>query len=86
MNLGEAALLAGLVKAPSRLSPARDPDAANARAQVVLQAMRDQGYITDNEVKTAMTQTPSKAKSYWSGAGQYVAAWLWTSYPGWSAR
>ncbi len=82
VNLGEAALLAGLVKAPSRLSPARDPDAANARAQVVLQAMRDQGYVTDNEVKTAMTQTPSKAKSYWSGAGQYVADMVMDELPG----
>ncbi len=82
VNLGEAALLAGLVKAPSRLSPARDPDAANARAQVVLRAMRDQGYITDDAVKTAMTQTPSRAKSYWSGAGQYVADMVMDELPG----
>ncbi|MEZ2130152.1 MULTISPECIES: transglycosylase domain-containing protein [unclassified Sinorhizobium] len=73
VSLGEAAVLAGLLKAPSRLSPARDPEAANARAQVVLQAMRDQGFITDAEIKTAMSQPPAKAKSYWSGAGQYVA-------------
>jgi penicillin-binding protein, 1A family len=73
VNLGEAALLAGLLKAPSRLSPARDPEAAEARAQLVLAAMREEGYITDDEVKTAMSQSPTKAKSYWSGAGQYVA-------------
>ncbi len=81
VNLGEAALLAGLVKAPSRLSPARDPEAANARAQVVLQAMRDQGYITDDEVKTAMSQTPAKAKRYWSGAGHYVADMVMDQLP-----
>ncbi|MCL6706037.1 penicillin-binding protein [Pseudomonas sp. R2.Fl] len=73
VNLGEAALLAGLLKAPSRLSPARDPEAAEARAQIVLAAMREEGYITDDEVTTAMSQSPTKAKSYWSGAGQYVA-------------
>lgn len=73
VNLGEAALLAGLLKAPSRLSPARDPEAAEARAQVVLQAMREEGYVTEDEIKTAMTQSPTKAKRYWSGAGQYVA-------------
>ncbi len=73
VNLGEAALLAGLLKAPSRLSPARDPEAAEARAQVVLQAMLEEGYITDDEIKSAMTQPPTKAKRYWSGAGQYVA-------------
>lgn len=73
VNLGEAALLAGLLKAPSRLSPARDPDAAEARAQVVLTSMRDVGFISDSDITTAMSQSPTRARSYWSGAGQYVA-------------
>ncbi len=73
VNLGEAALLAGLLKAPSRLSPARDPEAAEARAQVVFGAMREEGFITDDEIKTAMSQPPTTAKRYWTGAGQYVA-------------
>ncbi|MBA3038354.1 MAG: penicillin-binding protein [Alphaproteobacteria bacterium] len=73
VNLGEAALLAGLLKAPSRLSPARDPEAAEARAQVVLGAMREEGYISEDEIKTAMSQPPTTAKRYWTGAGQYVA-------------
>ena len=82
VNLGEAALLAGLLKAPSRLSPARDPDAAEARAQVVLQAMREEGFITDSEIKTAMSRTPTKAASYWSGAGHYVADMVMEQLPG----
>jgi penicillin-binding protein 1A len=82
VNLGEAALLAGLVKAPSRLSPARDPAAAQARAQVVLQAMRDQGYIGDADIKTAMSQPPTRAKSYWSGAQNYVADMIMDQLPG----
>ncbi|MFB9951547.1 PBP1A family penicillin-binding protein [Rhizobium puerariae] len=73
VNLGEAATLAGLLKAPSRLSPARDPQAAEARAQVVLGAMREEGYITDSDLKSAMSQPPAKAKSYWSGAQHYAA-------------
>ncbi len=73
VNLGEAALLAGLLKAPSRLSPARDPQAAEARAQVVLGAMREEGFISEDEIKTAMSQPPTTAKRYWTGAGQYVA-------------
>lgn len=72
-NLGQAALLAGLLKAPSRLSPARDPEAAEERAQVVLGAMQEVGFVTEGEIKTAMSQAPTRAKSYWSGAGQYVA-------------
>ncbi|MBW6423607.1 penicillin-binding protein [Rhizobium sp. XQZ8] len=73
VNLGEAATLAGLLKAPSRLSPARDPAAAEARAQVVLGTMREEGYITDSDLKTAMSQPPAKAKSYWTGAQHYAA-------------
>ena len=42
VTLSEAALLAGLLKAPSRLSPARDPKAAEERSQLVLAAMRDE--------------------------------------------
>ncbi|WP_027486617.1 transglycosylase domain-containing protein [Allorhizobium undicola] len=73
INLGEAATLAGLVKAPSRLSPATNPQAAQDRARVVLGAMREQGYISDSDLTRAMAQPPARAKSYWSGAGQYVA-------------
>src|SRR5690606_23964657 len=73
VNLGEAALLAGLLKAPSRLSPARDPAAAEARSQVVLGAMEEEGFITEDEIKTAMSQPPTKARSYWSGAEHYAA-------------
>jgi penicillin-binding protein 1A len=82
VNLGEAALLAGLLKAPSRLSPARDPEAAEARAQVVLGAMREEGYVTDNEIKSAMSQTPARAKSYWSGAQYYAADMVMAQLPG----
>jgi penicillin-binding protein 1A len=82
VNLGEAALLAGLLKAPSRLSPARDPEAAEARAQVVLGAMREEGFITDTEIKTAMSQTPARAKSYWSGAEHYAADMVMAQLPG----
>jgi penicillin-binding protein 1A len=73
VNLAEAATLAGLLKAPSRLSPATNPDGAKARAQVVLGAMKDAGYITDSEIKTAMNQEPAQAKHFWSGASHYAA-------------
>jgi penicillin-binding protein 1A len=73
VNLGEAATLAGLLKAPSRLSPARDPQAAEARAQVVLGAMEEEGYIAADEIRTATSQPPAKARSYWSGAQHYAA-------------
>ena len=73
INLGEAALLAGLLKAPSRLSPARDPEAAKARAAVVLQAMLDAKAITRAEFDAALAQKTAKATSYWNGAENYAA-------------
>ncbi|AYG64728.1 MULTISPECIES: transglycosylase domain-containing protein [unclassified Rhizobium] len=81
VNLGEAAMLAGLVKAPSRLSPARDPAAAEARAQLVLQAMHDQGFISEADIKTAMSQPPTRSKSYWTGAENYVADMVMDQLP-----
>ena len=73
LNLMEAATIAGLLKAPSRLSPAKDPAAAKARAEVVLGAMRDAGYINEKQVQSALAQTPDPARPYLSSAGQYVA-------------
>ena len=55
VTLAEAALLAGLLKAPSKLSPARDPKAAEDRAQLVLAAMRGEGMIGQKELATAMS-------------------------------
>ncbi len=81
VNLGEAALLAGLLKAPSRLSPARDPQAAEARAQVVLGTMREEGFVTDSEIKTAMSQAPTRSKSFWSGSEHYVADMVMDQLP-----
>ncbi len=46
LNLAEAAIIAGLVKAPSRYSPTADAQAAIDRATVVLRVMQDAGAIT----------------------------------------
>ncbi|KAB0682926.1 PBP1A family penicillin-binding protein [Aureimonas leprariae] len=73
VSLSEAALLAGLLKAPSRLSPANDPVAAKARADVVLQAMRDENAITEAEFEAAKAEKPIRAKSFWNGAENYAA-------------
>jgi len=49
LTLGEAAVIAGLVKAPSRYSPTADADAALSRAGIVLQEMREAGVISAAE-------------------------------------
>jgi penicillin-binding protein 1A len=80
-TLAEAATLAGLLKAPSRLSPTRAPEAAEERAQVVLAAMRREGYITDREAAQAMAMEPGKAKRYWSGSEHYAADMVMAQLP-----
>jgi penicillin-binding protein 1A len=73
VTLAEAALLAGLLKAPSRLSPARDPKAAEERAQLVLAAMREEGMIGAKQQSGAMSAPATRAPSYWTGSENYVA-------------
>jgi penicillin-binding protein 1A len=46
LSLGEAAIIAGLVKAPSNYSPTADVEAARERSSVVLRTMVDNGFIT----------------------------------------
>ncbi|HYD88447.1 MAG TPA: PBP1A family penicillin-binding protein [Vitreimonas sp.] len=57
LTLLQAAMIAGLVKAPSRLNPARqDIDAARARATVVLDEMVAEGFISAAERDAALQQ------------------------------
>jgi len=49
LTLAEAALVAGLIKAPSALSPWSNLDEARERSFVVLARMRELGYITEDE-------------------------------------
>ena len=55
LTLYEAALLAGMVKAPARLNPLREKtrDQARERALLVLRLMAEQGLITDKERRQA---------------------------------
>ena len=76
LTLQEAALLAGLVKSPSRLAPTRNFDGAEARAQVVLAAMADAGFVTDDAAKVAMTNAPKIVKPTAGGSVNYVADWV----------
>ena len=54
LTLGQAALLAGLPKAPSRLNPIADPEAARARAKTVLAAMVANGSATGPQADAAL--------------------------------
>ena len=47
LNVFEAAVIAGLLKAPTRYSPSSNPEKARERAKVVLQLMQEAGFIKD---------------------------------------
>jgi penicillin-binding protein 1A len=57
LTLTEAAVLAGLPKAPSKLGPMHDPDAALKRGRLVLERMRRAGFITAAQEQQAAAQT-----------------------------
>jgi penicillin-binding protein 1A len=76
VSLSEAALLAGLVKSPSRLTPTRNYDGAERRAQVVLNAMTEAGLLKTDTAQAAMALGPSIVKSGGGGASNYVADWV----------
>lgn len=56
LTLPEAALLAGLIRAPSRLNPRVRPEAALRRRAVVLQKMAVQGWIGEEEAREAASE------------------------------
>lgn len=53
LSLGESAMLAGMVKAPSKLAPTEDLPAARARARIVLASMVEVGEITPAQARRA---------------------------------
>ncbi len=53
LNLAECALIAGLARAPSSLSPWTNLDGALERSHVVLTRMREEGFITDAQERVA---------------------------------
>jgi penicillin-binding protein 1A len=53
LNLAECALIAGLARAPSALSPWSNLDGAIARSHVVLARMREEGFITESQEREA---------------------------------
>jgi penicillin-binding protein 1A len=59
LSLGEAAIIAGLVKAPSNYSPTADIEAARARSGVVLQTMVRNGFI---DAQTAAAANPAAVR------------------------
>ena len=73
VTIAEAAILGGLVQSPSRLAPNRNPDAARARATLVLAAMQREGFITDAQTKEALAHPADAQKSKTANSVLYAA-------------
>ncbi len=80
LSVSEAAMLAGLVKAPSRLAPTNHLSAARERADVVLEAMVDAGVLEEAEADRLAPATP-RPRNEDVPAGTYFADWLFASLP-----
>ena len=76
VTLAEAAMLAGLVKSPSRLAPNRNPAGAEKRARTVLAAMADADFITEKQARAAIAHPSYAVKPTGAGTINYVADWI----------
>ncbi len=75
LSLGEAAIIAGLVKAPSNYSPSADAQAAVGRAGVVLAVMQEQGVITAAQVAAAAPAKVALAPEPKQNSVRYFTDW-----------
>jgi penicillin-binding protein 1A len=76
ITIAEAALLAGLVRSPSRLAPTRNFDGAEKRAQIVLKAMAELGFVNQANERVALAHPPRIVAQAGSGSINYVADWV----------
>ncbi len=58
LTLSEAAMIAGLIRAPSALSPWQNPEGALNRSHVVLARMRELGFIQADQERAALAHPP----------------------------
>ncbi|MEP3431755.1 MAG: transglycosylase domain-containing protein [Roseibium sp.] len=80
-TIAEAATIAGLLKAPSRYSPARNPDLAEDRAHLVLAAMHEEGYINADEAKNALAAPAKVVSRHTTASENYAADWVMDVLP-----
>lgn len=77
MNLLEAAIIAGMLKAPSRYNPFASEERALNRAKVVLQNMVNNNTLTEKQMRYALTLPIGEDKSYKVQGADYFADWVY---------
>ena len=77
LTLAEAALIAGLPKAPSYYSPIRNPEIAKTRRATVLHRMVELGFITEQQEQQANQEpVPTEKHTLEQPAGHYFIEYL----------
>lgn len=76
LSPAQAAMLAGLLVAPSRLAPTRDLALSQDRADTVIRLMHEQGYLSAVERDTAWANPATLSEAAQARAGGYFADWL----------
>ncbi len=77
----EAAMLAGLLKAPSRYAPTNNLKRAQDRANVIIGLMQDQGYLTAAQADEARANPARLSAAAEKNAGGFFADWVMESGP-----
>jgi penicillin-binding protein 1A len=81
VSLTQAALLAGLLKAPSRYAPTRSIDLAESRVDVVLNSMVDAGFLSDKDARVAAAE-PLQLRAFGDETGYpYAVDWVAETLP-----
>jgi penicillin-binding protein 1A len=81
VSISEGAMLAGLLTAPSSLSPTQNLQRSQNRAATVVRLMREQGYVTPEEEAIAQANPAVLSKAAKQQAGGYFADWVMSSGP-----
>jgi penicillin-binding protein 1A len=76
LTIPQAAMLAGMVKAPSRLAPTRNYRQARERGRVVIAAMIDQGFLTRREARRLKPARLRVERQRDVPSGTYFADWV----------
>jgi len=82
----EAAMLAGLLVAPTRYAPTNDLARSQNRAEVVIGLMREQGYLSASAAQEALTHPAELSEAAEKQAGGYFADWVMSAGPDFLTR
>jgi len=85
-NPAQAAMLAGLLTAPSANAPTRNLQRAQDRASLVIGLMADQGYLTDAQARDARLNPATLSEAASASSGGLFADWVMDSGPGFFTR